>query len=46
MKKTIKILKNIIVLLAVASLTQCDEDDVTPKTHPSGHVVRSLSISL
>jgi hypothetical protein len=32
MKKSIRILKNIIVLLAVISLTQCDEDDVTPKT--------------
>ena len=32
MKKSIKILKNIIGLLVVISLTQCDEDDVTPKT--------------
>lgn len=32
MRKSIKILKSIIVLLAVISLTQCDEDETTPKT--------------
>lgn len=32
MKKSIHFLKSIFVLLAVIALTQCDEDDVTPKT--------------
>ena len=30
MKKSIKFLKNIIVLLVVISLTQCEEDETTP----------------
>ncbi|HAF30928.1 MAG TPA: hypothetical protein DCG75_17965 [Bacteroidales bacterium] len=32
MRKSVRLIKTILVLLIVISFTQCDEDDVTPKT--------------